>query len=163
MKHLLLTTIAAVVLVGCGTTQTQKTAEPPSVKAKAPDISIHDVAMLGNIEAVKQHIADGTDVNAKLAHGQDGITLLQIAAAGGHKELAEMGILPKKPSGTSGGTRTHTLVKEADFESRAICTIYLFPSNLTSILIDRLFCLLNFSELPAQQSVQTGRTQTTLI
>ena len=124
MKHLLLTTIAAVVLVGCGTTQTQKTAEPPSVKAKAPDISIHDVAMLRNIEAVKQHIAAGTDVNAKLAHGQDGITLLQIAAAGGHKELAEMGILPKKPSGTSGGTRTHTLVKEADFESRAICTIY---------------------------------------
>ena len=40
MKHLLLTTIAAVVLVGCG----------PS----APDISIHKAASDGNTEAVKE-------------------------------------------------------------------------------------------------------------
>ena len=51
MKHLLLTTIAAAVLVGCG---------GPS----APDISIHDAAAKGNIEAVKQHLAAGADVNA---------------------------------------------------------------------------------------------------
>ena len=51
MKHLLLTTIAAVLLVGCG--------------PKAPDISLFDAAMKGNIEAVKQHLAAGTDVNAK--------------------------------------------------------------------------------------------------
>ena len=51
MKHILLTTIAAVVLVGCGT--------------KASDISIGDAALFGNIEAIKQHIAAGTDVNAK--------------------------------------------------------------------------------------------------
>ena len=51
MKHLLLTTIAAVVLVGCG----------PST----PDISIHDAALEGNIEVVKQHLAAGTDVNDK--------------------------------------------------------------------------------------------------
>jgi hypothetical protein len=37
--------------------------EPPT--AKAPDIDIYEAAMLGNIEAVKQHIAAGTDVNAK--------------------------------------------------------------------------------------------------
>ncbi|MBT3615603.1 MAG: hypothetical protein HN707_04255, partial [Verrucomicrobia bacterium] len=48
---LLLTTIAAVLLVGCG----------PSV----PDISMYDAAEVGNIEAVKQHLAAGTDVNAK--------------------------------------------------------------------------------------------------
>ena len=30
-----------------------------------PDISIHDAAEEGNIEAVKQHLAAGTDVNAK--------------------------------------------------------------------------------------------------
>ena len=52
MKHLLLTTIAAVVLVGC--------AKPPP-----PDISIKAAASRGNIEAVKQHLAAGTDVNAK--------------------------------------------------------------------------------------------------
>ena len=35
--------------------------EPPTVKA--PDISIHRAAEQGNIEAVKQHLAAGTDVN----------------------------------------------------------------------------------------------------
>jgi len=60
MKHLLLTTIAAVVLVGCATTQSP---EPPT--AKAPDILIADAAFDGNIKAVKQHLAAGTDVDAK--------------------------------------------------------------------------------------------------
>ena len=40
-----------------------------------------------------------------------------------------MGILPNDQSGTSGGTRTHTLVKEADFESHPICTTCLFLSK----------------------------------
>ena len=64
MKHLLLTTIAAVVLVGCGESQP----EPPT--AKAPDISIISAAIDGNIEAVKQHLAAGTDVNAKDKYGR---------------------------------------------------------------------------------------------
>jgi len=64
MKHLLLTTIAAVVLLGCG----------PS----APDISIVDAAYKGKIEAVKQHLAAGTDVNAK-----DDLTGLTPFASGG--------------------------------------------------------------------------------
>ena len=85
MKHLLLTTIAAVVLVGCATT---KQPEPPTVKA--PDISIHDAVDSGNIKVVKQHLAAGTDVNAKLAHGQGGITPLHAAAVGGRKEIAEL-------------------------------------------------------------------------
>ena len=45
MKHLLITIIAAVVLVGCGSQ------------------SIHDAAANGNIEAVKQHLAAGANVN----------------------------------------------------------------------------------------------------
>ena len=57
---LLLTTIAAVLVVGCATTQQP---EPPT--AEAPDISIREAARDGNIGAVKQHIAAGTDVNAK--------------------------------------------------------------------------------------------------
>jgi ankyrin repeat protein len=85
MKHLLLTTIAAVVLVGCGESQSP---EPPTVKA--PDISIHDAVDSGNIKVVKQHLAAGTDVNAKLAHGQGGITPLHAAAVGGRKEIAEL-------------------------------------------------------------------------
>ncbi|MDP7442703.1 MAG: hypothetical protein QGI37_13295 [Verrucomicrobiota bacterium] len=64
MTHLLITTIAAMLLVGCGESQSP---EPPT--AKAPDISIHDAAEKGNIEAVKQHLAAGTDVNAKDDNG----------------------------------------------------------------------------------------------
>jgi len=48
MKHLLLTTIAAVLLVGCG-----------------PSVDIHKAAAKGQIEAVKQYLAAGADVNAK--------------------------------------------------------------------------------------------------
>ena len=36
---------------------------------KAPDISIHDAAGTGNIEAVKQHLAAGTDVNVNTNFG----------------------------------------------------------------------------------------------
>ena len=77
MKHLLLTTIAAVLVVGCGEAQQSapapetKPAEPvaeatkPTTPPKAPDISIRDAAREGNIEAVKQHLTAGTDVDAK--------------------------------------------------------------------------------------------------
>jgi len=71
MKHLLLTTIAAVVLVGCG-----------------PSVDIHEAARTGNIKAVKQHIAAGTDVNAK--EDDSGWNALHYAARGGHKETAEL-------------------------------------------------------------------------
>ena len=53
MKHLLLTTIVAVVLMGCG---------PP----EPPDNSIHDAAGEENIEAVKEHLAAGTDVMRRI-------------------------------------------------------------------------------------------------
>ena len=74
MKHLLLTTIAAVLVVGCG----------PS---EPPDISIHAAAYEGNIEAVKQHLAAGADVNAK---GKYGRTPLHYAASRGLKKIIEL-------------------------------------------------------------------------
>ena len=43
---------------------------------KAPDISIHEAAIEGDIEAVKQFIAAGKDVNAK---EEDGTTPLDMA------------------------------------------------------------------------------------
>ena len=68
MKHLLLTTIAAVLVVGCGP-------------------SVHDAAHSGNIEAVKQHLAAGTDVNAKTDFRW---TPLHYAAREGHKEITDL-------------------------------------------------------------------------
>ena len=72
MKKLLIT-IVAVVLVGCG----------PS----APDISIYEAARDGNIEAVKQQLAAGTDVNAK---DDSNITPLLWAIDKSHKEIVEL-------------------------------------------------------------------------
>ena len=82
MKHILITTIAAVLVVGCGESQSP---EPPT--AKAPDISIHDAVFTENIEAVKQHLIAGTDVNAKT---ESGLTLLMYAVSDGRKEIAEL-------------------------------------------------------------------------
>ncbi len=73
MKHLLLTTIAAVLLVGCW----------PS----ASDMSIHDAAAGGHIKAIKQHLATGTDVNAKDTNEW---TPLHLAALNGQKETIEI-------------------------------------------------------------------------
>ena len=90
MKHLLLTTIAAVVLVGCGESQQaapSSETKPEPTTVKAPDISIHDAARTGNIEAVKQHLADGAEVNAKSSGGR---TPLHWAANRGHEEVAEL-------------------------------------------------------------------------
>ena len=77
MKHLLITTIAAVVLVGCGESQ------PP----EPPDISIHDAARTGRIEAVKQHLIAGTDVNAK---NNIGASPLDLATLFNQSEIADL-------------------------------------------------------------------------
>ena len=71
MKQLLIT-IAALVLVGCG----------PSV----PDISIHDAAKDGNIDAVKQHIQLGANVDQKNLYLQ---TPLYIAVENWQIEIAK--------------------------------------------------------------------------
>ena len=106
MKHLLLTIIAAVVLVGCvGVSKTEllkneegnllilpvepvpEAATPKPPTAKSPSRSIHRAAMNGNIEAVKQHLDAGTDVNAKDVIKR---TPLHYAAFYGHKVVAEL-------------------------------------------------------------------------
>ena len=58
MKHILITTIAAVVLVGCG--------EPSG---------FHKAAGAGNIEVVKQHLAAGADVMQRI--GVDGLLCIR--------------------------------------------------------------------------------------
>ena len=77
MKHLLLTTIAAVLVVGCG-----------EAKLTEAELALIGAAEDGNIELVKQHIAAGTDVNAKEKY--TGYTPLHYAAVGGRTEIAEL-------------------------------------------------------------------------
>ena len=74
MKRILITTIAAVVLVGCG---------GPS----SAELSLLSSASDGNIEDVKKHLAAGEDVNAK---DMLYITPLHAAAREGHKEVVEL-------------------------------------------------------------------------
>jgi ankyrin repeat protein len=77
MKSILVSIVAAVLVVGCGESQSP---EPP-------DISISSAANDGNIEAVKQHLAAGTDVNVK---GYRERIPLHYAAKEGHKEIVEL-------------------------------------------------------------------------
>jgi len=90
MKHLLLTTIAAVVLVGCGESQQSvERVKQHQRQWSEEDRALFAAADAGNIEAVKQHLAAGTDVNAKniLRLGR---TPLHQAAWDGHKEIVEL-------------------------------------------------------------------------
>ena len=99
MKYLI-NTITAMLLMGCGKSQklsspaetkpvepVGEASQPEPPKGKAPDISIHQATSAGNIEAVKQHLASGVNVNAK---GSVGWTPLHKAAKEGHKEVAEL-------------------------------------------------------------------------
>ena len=89
MKHLLLTTIAAVVLVGCG----------PS--------DIHQAAKDGNMKAVKQHLAAGADVNAKNKYGQTPLDLADALARAAlfphnRRKRHEIAALLRKHGGKTG-------------------------------------------------------------
>ena len=71
MKSQLIAIVAAVLLVGCG-----------------PSVDIHQAVFDGNIEAVKQHLDTGAEVDAK----DDKFvgTFLHWAAAGGQNEIVEL-------------------------------------------------------------------------
>jgi len=73
MKYLLITIIAAMLMMGCG-------------KAEIDRTLIAAIAR-GDIEAVKQHLAAGVDVNAR---NRVGGTPLHFAALEGRKEIVEL-------------------------------------------------------------------------
>ena len=63
--------------------------EPPTAKVEESEISIHEAAWEGNIKAVEQHLASGTDVNAKDAmYGRHFFASCRLLI--GHKEVVEL-------------------------------------------------------------------------
>jgi cytohesin len=102
-----------VLLVGCGESQSP---EPPTVKA--PDISIHDAVDSGNIKVVKQHLAAGTDVNAK-SDDRIGWTPLHRSTDYGHKEIAELLIANGADVNAKATIRNDDVVTPLDWAIRA--------------------------------------------
>ena len=100
MKHILITTIAAVVLLGCKST------------------SIHQAVFDGNIEAVKQHLAAGAEVDAK--DDEFVATFLHWAAAGGQNEIVELLITngaDVNAKDSLDGTPLHLAAREGHMET----------------------------------------------
>ena len=113
MKHLLLTTIAAV-LVGCG----------------GADVKLIKAAKNGDIEGAKRHLDAGANVNAKDIAGkavkygaQKGYTALHHAAESGHMEIVHLlirkgaDVNAKSPKDSGGNTpidltRNHPAITE---------------------------------------------------
>ena len=75
MRHLLITIIAVVLLMGCG---------PLQSNAK----SLHRAAEEGDIEAVKKHLAAGANKNVRAGKWRD--TPLHRAAFWGYTEIVEL-------------------------------------------------------------------------
>ncbi len=81
MKYILVT-ITAVLLVACNTTQTSE-----STTTKSPGLSIHKAAEMGNIDAIKQQLANGININAI---DESGWTPLHWAASKVHNSVAKL-------------------------------------------------------------------------
>ena len=79
--------IAAAILAGFWMLKSPTQPKNPVTVQQPVGTSINYAADRGNIEAVKQHLTAGTDVNAK---GRAGQTPLHDAAINGRKEVAAL-------------------------------------------------------------------------
>ena len=98
MKQLLITILFAALLIGCGKKEETSKPAPPASPEEAtskpapPDVDVFKAAGDGNLEALKQHIAAGTDLNRRTPDGQKTTLLITTAAfgqAGAAKALIE--------------------------------------------------------------------------
>ena len=89
MNHVLTTLLAIVTLFiieSCGTKAGD--AETAKAETKAPEIDIHTAVLTGNLDALKQHIAAGSNINEKDPFG--GSSPLISAAVFGKTEAAKI-------------------------------------------------------------------------
>lgn len=84
MKNVTVSTIIVLclVMVGC---KKQNDSKPAEQKTQPPRVNLHVAALQGNLEAVKQHIEAGSDLNQKDAYGS---TALIAATTFGKYEVA---------------------------------------------------------------------------
>ena len=165
MKYLLLTTIAAVVLVGCG--ESQQSAPAPEVKPVEPVAeaaqptrdtrqtnphagpALVDAARAGNLDAAKQHLAAGADVDFR---NQEGLTALHMAAVKGHNKVAELLIAKGANVNTSG-----RLIGTTPLDSAAL----LGHKEMVELLIDSgadINPQIITGETPLQRAEQRGHS-----
>ena len=121
MKHLLLTTIAAVMLVGCGESQQSgPQAEPvehiaEAAKLEPPTAETPDTSILGaafkDIEVVKQHLDAGGDVNVK---DENSLTPLDQAI---QRKKTETANLLRKHGGKRGAAYSIHVAAKGDIEA----------------------------------------------
>lgn len=102
------TIMMILVLIGftsCSTNEEKKTTES---KPEAPQISIHEAALLGNINVIQAHITAMSNLNEKDAYGSAPLT---IAATFGKTEIAKLLIKAGADvniKGGDGSTPLHT-------------------------------------------------------
>jgi hypothetical protein len=87
-KTVIILSLISFLLPACSQNQSQIETTEVSNDVKAPDIDIHTAVLYGNIEAIKQHIKAGTDLDTKEPMG--GSTPLISAITFDQKEIAKI-------------------------------------------------------------------------
>ena len=109
MKHLLLTTIAAVILVGCAT-------------MSPPDYSLSDAIRKGDIEAVKQRLDAVADVNARIPRRKSGSEVVTPGVLTGVL-FASTGGMGGGGFGSGGGEATIPLHLAAEYGRKEVAEL----------------------------------------
>lgn len=110
VRCLAVISIMAISLTSCSQkSKTQKTASVSNNEIAKPSIDIHAAVLTGNLEAVKQHIEVGTDINQKEA--MSGSTPLMSAITFNKPKIAKALIKANADlsvKNNDGGTALHT-------------------------------------------------------
>ena len=165
MKSLLVSIVLAVVLVGCGTTQlplhsaaaksenTGASAAQPTRDTRQTNPhagpALVDAARAGNLEAAKQHLVAGADVDFR---NQQGFTPLHVAAQEGYIKVAELLIAKEANVNTSG-----RLIGTTPLDSAAL----LGHKEMVELLIDSgadINPQIITGETPLQRAEQRGHS-----